>query len=74
MTNKEKLIQGLLAGVGSPHSQTRASAYVAMGESGLIDDDRLVNALIEGVNDTHWDGKQGAYTGMGLMLRNSDRQ
>lgn len=74
MTNKEKLIQSLLAGLDVGHSDTRSAALIAIGNSGLIDDDRLINALREGVEVGNHSVKQAAYRGMGLMLRNSNRQ
>lgn len=45
MDNKERLIRNLLAGAQLGHVDARAAALVAIGESGLIDEDRLVQAL-----------------------------
>ena len=74
MTNKEKLIQGLLAGAESNYTAVQAAVMVAIGESGLIDDYRLVEALQRGADAHNQVVVSGAYTGMGLMLKNSNRQ
>jgi len=47
---------------------------IAIGESGMIDEERFIAALETGVKDPRADVKSAAYTGMGRMLRNSNRQ
>lgn len=74
MSNKEKLISGLLKGAGENHYETRSAALIAIGDTGLIGEDKLVAALLKGAGDNHYGVKQAAYTGMGRMLKNSNRQ
>ncbi|HDN9784842.1 TPA: hypothetical protein P2N00_000480 [Aeromonas salmonicida] len=74
MDNKELLIKILLSGSESGFAETRASALIAIGESGLIDDERLINALKSGAESGSQEVKQGAYTGMGMMLKSANRQ
>jgi len=74
MTNKEKMIIGLLAGTQSGHSDVRSAALIAIGNSGMIGDDRLIEALKAGAEEGNSSVKQAAYTGMGLMLKNANRQ
>jgi len=74
MTNEEKLVNALLVGARDGRSDIRAAALVAIGESGMIDEERFIAALEDGANVSNSVVKAGAYTGMGLMLRNSNRQ
>ncbi|QWL69393.1 hypothetical protein HQ397_04115 [Aeromonas hydrophila] len=74
MDNKEKLIRNLLAGAQLGHVDARSAALVAIGESGLIDEDRLVQALEKNSSGGHVTVVSAALTGMGLMLKNSNRQ
>jgi len=64
----------LLAGVNNAHPDIKAAALVAIGDSGMIDEDRLIQALEGGAQSTHPVVKSAAYTGMGLMLKNANRQ
>ena len=75
MDNKERLIRNLLAGAQlGGHVDVRAAALVAIGESGLIDEDRLVQVLEKNSSGGHITVVSAALTGMGLMLKNSNRQ
>lgn len=74
MTNKGKLIQSLLEGAQANNYSVQASALIAIGNSGLINETSLVTALLNGANANNYDVAQAAYTGMGLMLKNSNRQ
>lgn len=74
MTNKERLVLSLLAGVKQNGTDIKVTALLAIGESGLIDDDRLVDALEEASEHNGSLIRGTAYTAMGHMLKNSNRQ
>lgn len=74
MNNEEKLVKTLLVGSRDGRSDVRAAALIAIGESGMIDEDRFITALEEGAEVGNSVVKSAAYTGMGLMLKNANRQ
>ncbi|ELY1972557.1 hypothetical protein SL040_003989 [Aeromonas salmonicida] len=74
MNNEQKLIHHLLAGVKDPRSDVKAAALIAIGESGMIDEDLFIAALEDGVKDPRADVKAAAHAGMGRMLRGANRQ
>ncbi|MGE6117108.1 hypothetical protein ACLHZU_13545 [Aeromonas salmonicida] len=74
MNNQDKLVSSLLAGMKDPRADVKAAALIAIGESGMIDEERFIAALETGVKDPRADVKSAAYTGMGRMLRNFSRQ
>ncbi|WP_429110725.1 hypothetical protein [Aeromonas veronii] len=74
MTNKERLVQSLLAGVQHENTGVKCAALLAIGESGLIDEHPLVNALEDSSKMGNTDVKSAALAGIGRMLRNSDHQ
>ncbi|ENC6658489.1 hypothetical protein ABKY47_002973 [Aeromonas hydrophila] len=74
MTNKERLVLSLLNGASNNGSDVKIAALLAIGESGLIDDNRLVNALEDASKLNSTPVKTAALTAIGSMLRNSSRQ
>ncbi|HDT6077477.1 TPA: HEAT repeat domain-containing protein [Aeromonas veronii bv. veronii] len=74
MDNKERMIARLLTGYHSSSPDLRATSLMAIGESGLIDDDRLVNALEDATKSSSPQMKKAALTAIGSMLKNSNRQ
>ncbi|MBO0505314.1 hypothetical protein FED29_017980 [Aeromonas veronii] len=74
MNNEEKLVRTLLVGANDGRSDVRAAALIAIGETGMIDEDRFITALEDGSAVGNSVVKAAAYTGMGLMLKNSNRQ
>ncbi|MFM5873923.1 hypothetical protein ACET5X_00715 [Aeromonas veronii] len=74
MTNEEKLIKTLLAGVNNAHPDIKAAALLAIGDTGMIDEDRFIQALDDGAQHAHPVVKSAAYAGMGQMLKSANRQ
>lgn len=74
MSNEEKLIKTLLAGVNNAHPDIKAAALLAIGNSGMIDEDRFIQALDDGAQHAHPVVKSAAYSGMGQMLKSANRQ
>ncbi|MDM5138465.1 hypothetical protein OB959_01445 [Aeromonas bestiarum] len=74
MNNEEKLVSNLLAGVNDGRTDVKAAALIAIGDSGMIDEDRFINALENGADSGNSIVKSAAYTGMGRMLKNANRQ
>ncbi|WP_409013016.1 HEAT repeat domain-containing protein [Aeromonas veronii] len=68
------MIARLLTGYHSSSPDVRATSLMAIGESGLIDDDRLVNALEDATKSSSPQMKKAALTAIGSMLKNSNRQ
>lgn len=74
MDNKERMIARLLTGTKDGSSEVRIAALLAIGESGMIGDDRLVNALEDASKQNQSAVRQASLTAIGNMLKNSNRQ
>ncbi|TNI98303.1 hypothetical protein [Aeromonas veronii] len=74
MDNKERMIARLLTGANSNSPDVKVTSLMAIGESGLIDDDRLVDALEDAAKSNLPTMKKAALTAIGSMLKNSNRQ
>ncbi|RQM78865.1 hypothetical protein EHZ47_01870 [Aeromonas jandaei] len=74
MDNKERMIASLLTGANSDRPDVKVASLMAIGESGLIDDDRLVDTLEDAAKSNLPPMKKAALTAIGSMLKNSSRQ
>lgn len=74
MDNKERMVLRLLDGASKNSTDVKVAALLAIGESGLIDDNRLVNALEDASKLSSTSVKTAAITAIGSMLKNSNRQ